>query len=370
MATRETNQAGSVTFDKRTRTWYLRWRDADGRRRAFRIGTQEQYSAREQASLCRAAVRMRERINQPAEPEGITVTAIAERYIAEKLPPHFSTASDYKRLLKARILPQWGDALISDLRPAPVEAWLKSLGLAPKTQANIQGVLRILIEAAQFWGYLKIERNPMELVKIRGCTIRQKEPQILTVDEFHELLSKISDEPLRTMLLFVMCLGLRFSELIALKWSDFDWKNLKVHIRRGAVRQRVGEVKTSRSRKPLPMDPQLAELMLTWYRATAFAGPEDWVWASPYRNGRQPYAYSKLYQALKEASKSAGLGAIGWHTMRHTYRSWLDETGAPMTVQQNLMRHSDIRTTMNIYGDAIPDSLRSAHSKVVRMVIQ
>ena len=57
MATRETNQAGSVTFDKRTRTWYLRWRDADGRRRAFRIGTQEQYSAREQASLCRAAVR-------------------------------------------------------------------------------------------------------------------------------------------------------------------------------------------------------------------------------------------------------------------------------------------------------------------------
>jgi integrase len=50
--------------------------------------------------------------------------------------------------------------------------------------------------------------------------------------------------------------------------------------------------------------------------------------------------------------------------------TWLDETGAPMTVQQNLMRHSDIRTTMNIYGDAIPDSLRNAHSKVVRMVIQ
>jgi integrase len=61
---------------------------------------------------------------------------------------------------------------------------------------------------------------------------------------------------------------------------------------------------------------------------------------------------------------------IGWHTMRHTYRSWLDETGAPMTVQQNLMRHSDIRTTMNIYGDAIPDTLRKAHGKVVRMAVR
>jgi integrase len=42
------------------------------------------------------------------------------------------------------------------------------------------------------------------------------------------------------------------------------------------------------------------------------------------------------------------LGEIGWHTFRHTYRSWLDETGAPMKVQQELMRHASIQTTMNI----------------------
>ena len=89
----------------------------------------------------------------------------------------------------------------------------------------------------------------MELVRIRGCTVRQKEPQILTVEEFNQLLAKVPDEPLRTMLIFDMCRGLRFSELIALKWADFDWKNLKMHICRGAVRQRVGEVKTGRSRK-------------------------------------------------------------------------------------------------------------------------
>lgn len=365
-------QKGSVTLDIRTGVWSLRWRDVEGRRRAHRIGTLQEYNTKDKAVASREYVEGQLKMHTPgdATPKRVTVKVVARRYMAEKLPPHFSTASDYKRILEHRILPHWGKALISAVRPAPFEQWLKSLNLAPKTLANIKGLMRILIEAAMFWEYLKVDRNPMELVKIRGCTIRQKEPQILTVDEFNQLLAKVHDEPLRTMLMFDMCLGLRFSELIALKWSDFDWKNLKVNIRRGAVRQRVGEVKTSRSRKPLPMDPDLAKVMLDWYRRTPYPGPDDWVWASPHRDGKQPYAYSKLYQALTQASASAGLGVFGWHTMRHSYRSWLDETGAPMTVQQNLMRHSDIRTTMNIYGDAIPDTLRAAHGKVVRMALK
>jgi integrase len=40
-------------------------------------------------------------------------------------------------------------------------------------------------------------------------------------------------------------------------------------------------------------------------------------------------------------------------TFRHTYRSWLDETGAPMKVQQELMHHASIQTTMNVYGQAM-----------------
>ena len=67
---------------------------------------------------------------------------------------------------------------------------------------------------------------------------------------------------------------------------------------------------------------------------------------------------------------SGKYGTIGWHTFRHTYRSWLDETGAPMKVQQELMRHASIQTTMNVYGQAMPESKREANSKVVTMVLQ
>jgi len=59
----------------------------------------------------------------------------------------------------------------------------------------------------------------------------------------------------------------------------------------------------------------------------------------------------------------------GKHTFRHTFRTLLDETGAPMKVQQELMRHADIRTTMNVYGKAMDESKRAAHGKVVRLVL-
>src|SRR5204863_6115993 len=65
-----------------------------------------------------------------------------------------------------------------------------------------------------------------------------------------------------------------------------------------------------------------------------------------------------------------GLQTLGWHTFRHTYRSLLDAVGAPIGVQQKLMRHAQVSTTMNIYGDAQMESKREANSKVVRMVLR
>ena len=62
--------------------------------------------------------------------------------------------------------------------------------------------------------------------------------------------------------------------------------------------------------------------------------------------------------------------SIGWHTFRHTYRSWLDATGAPMGVQQKLMRHAQISSTMNVYGNALMEAKREANTKVVKKALR
>jgi integrase len=60
---------------------------------------------------------------------------------------------------------------------------------------------------------------------------------------------------------------------------------------------------------------------------------------------------------------------LGWHNFRHAHRSRLDRTGAPVGVQQKLMRHSNVSTTMNVYGNATRKAKREANPRVVQMVM-
>ena len=71
----------------------------------------------------------------------------------------------------------------------------------------------------------------------------------------------------------------------------------------------------------------------------------------------------------QKAAKVAGIGGMGTHSLRHTYRTWLDSVGTPLDVQQRLMRHADIRTTMNVYGDAATADMAEAHGKVVGLAL-
>lgn len=175
--------------------------------------------------------------------------------------------------------------------------------------------------------------------------------------------------PFNTMALVSVCLGLRVSELLALKWRDVDWLSAKLNIERGIVKQIVDDVKTDSSRKFLAVDKELLELLRVWKQTTQFSAEEDWIFASPVKLGRLPYSYTGFWRELERASKEAGIGHLGTHAFRHTYRSWLDAVGTPIAVQQKLMRHSDIRTTMNIYGDVVTDEMGQAHSKVVGLAL-
>ena len=79
---------------------------------------------------------------------------------------------------------------------------------------------------------------------------------------------------------------------------------------------------------------------------------------------------SLLEKQIKPAATQAQLGeGIGWHTFRHSYSSMLREPGVDLNVQQELLRHADIRTTMNVYTQAVSQQKWAAHSKVVQMVL-
>jgi integrase len=132
----------------------------------------------------------------------------------------------------------------------------------------------------------------------------------------------------------------------------------------GVVERIVDDVKTIGSARTFTLSGELLERLRVRRRNSDFADPGDWVFASPYRLGRLPYSYTRIRGELQTAAAAAGIGHLGTHAFRHTYRSWLDAVGTPVAVQQKMMRHADIRTTFNIYGDVVTDEMNVAGLRV------
>jgi integrase len=135
------------------------------------------------------------------------------------------------------------------------------------------------------------------------------------------------------------------------------------------VRNRISDCKTIGSEQSLFISPEMLDVLKTWRQITQFASESDWVFASPSRIGRLPWSADSVNDAYKKAAIAAGIGHVSTHSMRHTFRSWLDAVGSSIATQQKLMRHSDIRTTMNVYGRIVTDAMSVAAGKVARLAV-
>ena len=179
-------------------------------------------------------------------------------------------------------------------------------------------MLSVIFEYAMWAELIPVDRNPMELVRVKNVSKPGRKARTMSLEEFHRLCEMLT-EPYRTMAIVSVCLGLRWSELVGLQWQDIDWLGGELTLRRAVVKQITGEVKTVHSAKPLSLDPRLLGVLKAHKQRTDYTEPRDWVFAS--------------------------------------------------RVQQRAMRHGDIRVTMNVYGDPVSDALRAASSKVAERAI-
>ena len=357
---------GSVRFDKRRKTWNYLWYDGTTRR-SRRLGTKQELPTKAAAWAAAEGLKADAvEVAAPAVEEKSTVQSIVARYESERMPTRRSTARVYRCFLRKHILPAWGAKPIQALEPRPVELWLRSLPLAPKSKTHVRSLLYGIVDYAMWAGDLALGRNPISLVQNKGATKGVRKPRSLTVEEFQSLLGELH-APHDTIALVSVCLGLRISETLGLVWSDVDWLGSKLKVSRGIVNGVADELKTKGSAATFKLTPELLQ-RLKDHRSRALADdlakPSDWVFASPLRCGRLPYSYTGVWRELQRAAKAANLGSLGTHSMRHTYRSWLDAVGSSLAVQQRMMRHADIRTTMNIYGDVVTDEMHVAGSGV------
>ena len=364
-------QRGNLTLKTRTNgpdVWEFRWRDAFGTQRSKLLGTIEQYPTEREAQCAADAIRLD--INSESERVvPITVGALIGRYLEDEIEMSrlaYSTKKSYKANLNNWIKPKWGTHTLEQVRPIAVERWLRESKLSPKSKLHLRCMMHVLYQCAARWEL--IDQNPITLVRQGGS--RLADPEVLTPNEFRALLAELQ-EPYRTMAILAGCLGLARSEFIALKWGDFNWDAATLSIQGGVVECHVGDPKTLARRKPIPLAPDLLTILRERREQVAYPADSDWVFASPYKNGRVPYwPDSALTDFVKPAAVKAKIAKrLGWHSFRHTYSSLLRANGTDVKVQSELLRHSNIGTTLNVYTQAVSEQKRAAHAQIVGQLL-
>jgi len=375
-------QQGALYLEKRKSgldVWVYRWREQGGEgKRLLRkkvVGTVRDYRTKVAAHQAAESLRLtanRERIGGVSRPQ--TFGELVEDYRLKEMPLNVhegktrGTKLVYNSILNHYVVPRWGKCSLFRISTIEVEIWLRSLELAPSSRTKIRNVMSMVFRHAIRWGWLGQQENPIAMV--RSSTKRIQTPVILTVDEYCALLAAL---PERERLMGVLCAtsGLRVGEVLGLKWKDIDFETQTADITRSFVDGSVGRCKTEISRQPVPLDQDVLEMLRDWRLVCGYPRADDWIFASRQNFGKTPmWPDSLRRKILQPAARRAGIAKrIGWHTFRHTYSSLLARTGNDVRVVQELMRHSKVSTTMEVYTHADMDKKRMAQKKAVDLLL-
>jgi integrase len=323
-------QYGSLRLRKRMRgpnVWEFRWLES-GTPKSMLIGAVEKLPTRADAERAVEHLRIKINIENPQRQfHRVTVQGLADRFMGEYASKKCrrNTRMNYQGLYNNHIKPRWGIEYVDNVRPMLVEDWFDGYNeyeveqkegqkikkpVSRAVKSHIRNLMHTMFERARFWEMVR--ENPIDLV--HQSQKRLKKPRVLGAEEFKLLVPQLA-EPDQAIVIVHQCLGLRSCETVALKWLDFNFDRLTVHIQRSFVKGEVNEVKTSASDKVLPLDPDLAHILLSHKDRSKVTGSDDYVFANAHGGIRWPESFLKDH--IKPAAKRAGIGNIGWHTFRH-----------------------------------------------------
>ena len=259
--------------------------------------------------------------------------------------------------MRARTKP--GKPTEADPDPKPVRA------LSDSTIRQVYTVLRAGLDGAVRDGLLA--RNPAAAVKRPG--IARTEARHLDADAVGAVLRAAATSRYHPALVLIAATGLRKGEALGLAWDrvDLDGGTLKVTATLGRISDRlvISEPKTARSRRTVPLSPAVVAMLRrhrTEQKAEKLRAGNQWtdsglVFTTEFGGPVDP---RNLLRVIFVAAKAAGVADVGIHTLRHSAAvAWL-EAGVHIKAVADLLGHSSIAITGDVYGHTSDDTARAA----------
>lgn len=332
------------------KTYYLRYRDFRGKIRQLRLGDVRDISlaqARELAQRYRTQIAMGE---DPAEAkqQARNAPTFAE-FVEHQYFPYILT---YKRswmadksLLKNHLLPRFGKRYMDEIfleDAIKLQNDRRAAGAAPGSVNRLLILLRYIFNLALRWEISGVRANP-----IKGITLMEennKRDRYLSVDEAQKLyamLCRSRNVMLKYIVPMLILTGARKREVLDARWEDFD------------LERRIWRIPLPKSghARHVPLSDGALQIL----RELPQRPDCPYPFANPFT--RKPYA--SVFFAWDTARRRAGLNDVRIHDLRHSFASLLINSGRSLYEVQNILGHSQVKTTQR-YAHLANETLLAA----------
>lgn len=273
-----------------------------------------------------------------------------------------STLDGYEKIVNNLLIPEFGGMALANVKRPRIRAWLVPMACSNKRLANIQSVLRKALTDAV--GDSLIEDNPLAkwAYKKNEPPKRRDIVDPFTPDEQRAIIEKCLPA-MANQVRFMLWSGLRTSELVALQWSDIDFRRGVIIVDKALTQAAKGEVEDTKTRAGRREVKMLgpARAALTAQKAHTFlAGGTVFVHPAKGTQWAGDQEIRKYWVALL---KRAQVRYRRPYQTRHTYASMMLSAGEhPMWVAQQ-MGHSDWAMIIRVYGKWMPSADELAGSR-------
>ncbi len=288
------------------------------------------------------------------------------------------TYERYEEIVRLHLVPGIGHHQIQKLSPQHLQSFYnKKLeeGLSTTTVISFHNLLHKGLEAAVRWNL--IARNPCDLVS--PPRRKRFEIQPLSIQQIRQFLAVTRGHRQEALFILALASGMRRGELLGLKWQDLDLEQATLQVRRILTRIpsklpgkgfEEAEPKTDKGRRSIALPSFAAEALrqhrLRQREAKLKAGPawqdHDYVFCTPIGTHLNPTR--DVLDVLKSFLKKAGLPDIRFHDLRHSSATMLLGMKVHPKIVQEILGHSQIAITMDIYSHVLPTMQEEAMNKI------
>jgi integrase len=308
------------------------------------------------------------------KPTKMTLKAFLETWLVEVVTPKLkpATIQSYEWLIKDHIVPALGVKILESLTPRDVQLCINGMvakALSPRSAAHALATLRSALGTAEKWQL--VPRNVAALVDAPRS--KRYQAQILTSEQAKSLVNATAGDRLSALYTVALALGLRLGEALALGWADVDLTTRQLRVRRSLQRIRGKlefiETKSERSNRTLRLPAVCVSSLV--HHAELQSQERAWAGSRWVENGLcftsrlgTPLDGPNVTHQFQRLLQLSSLPKMRFHDLRHSAATLLIAQGVhPRTVME-ILGHSQIGITMNLYGHILPELHDEAAEKM------